>query len=73
MEWDYILYYVLILSTSHGIWCPHSCMTAQKVPYPAPLSPQIRAGALSSIIFFLGISKSHSLTYLKWKVESSDI
>ena len=46
MEWDYILYNVLRLSTSHDTCCPHSCMTAQKVPYPAPLCPQILAGAL---------------------------
>ena len=26
----------LILSASHDTWCPHSCMTAQKVPYLAP-------------------------------------
>ena len=50
-EWDYILY-VLILSTSHDTWCPHSCMTAQKVPYPAPLCPQILAGALLPLPYF---------------------
>ena len=37
------LYFVLCLDTR----CPDSCMIAQKVPYPAPLCPQILAGALS--------------------------
>ena len=45
VEWDYILYHVLILSTSHDTF-PHFCIATQKVPYPAPLCPQILAGAL---------------------------
>ena len=32
VEWDYILYFVLIPSISHDTWCHHSCMTAQKCP-----------------------------------------
>ena len=34
------------MSTSHDTWCPHSCMIAQKVSTPAPLCPEIPAGAL---------------------------
>ena len=49
VEWDYILSNVLILSTSHDTWCPHSCMTAQKVSYPVPLGPKILAGALQQL------------------------
>ena len=41
VEWDYILYHVLILSISQDTYSPHSCMTVQKVPYLAPLCPQI--------------------------------
>ena len=46
VEWDYI--FVISLDTKHITWhmMPSSCMTAQKVPYPAPLCPQILAGAL---------------------------
>ena len=32
--------------TLHDAWCPHSCMTVQKVPCLAPLCPEILAGAL---------------------------
>ena len=45
----FILLYVMILNTSHVTWCPHSCMTMQKVPYPAPFCPQILAGAQDDI------------------------
>ena len=50
---------VLILSTSHDTWCPHSCITVQKVPYPAPLCPQILAGALfrSQLIWIYTVCK----------------
>ena len=48
VEWDYILFHVLILSTSHDTWCPHSCITA---PYMVPLCPQILAGALLSALY----------------------
>ena len=30
-------------------WCPHSCNTAQKVFYQAPILPEILAGALCKI------------------------
>ena len=45
MSWDFLILSVsavtgvLILTTSHDTWCPHSCMAVQKVPYPAPLCP----------------------------------
>ena len=29
----------MVLSISHDTWCPHSCKTAQKVPYPAHHPP----------------------------------
>ena len=49
------LYFVTCLDTkhitSHDTWCPHSCMTAQKVPYPTPLCPQILVGALEPDIW----------------------
>ena len=50
------LYFATILSISHDTWCPHSCMTTQKVPYSAPLCPQILAGALI-------YSHNHTITY----------
>ena len=49
VEWDYILSHALILGASHDTWCPHSCMTTQKVPYLAHLCPQILAGVLLHI------------------------
>ena len=39
----------LIQSTSHDTCCPHSCMIAQKVPNPAPLCPEMLAGALITV------------------------
>ena len=36
----------MVLSISHDTWCPHSCMTAQKVSYLAPLCSKILAGVL---------------------------
>ena len=38
--------YMSILSTSYDTWCPHSSMTVQQVPNPAPFCPQILAGEL---------------------------
>ena len=53
VEWDYILYHGLILSILHDICSPHSCMTVQKVPYLAPLCPQILAGALTHLFKYI--------------------
>ena len=32
-----------------GTWCPHSCMTMQKVPYPTPLCPEMLARAVNTL------------------------
>ena len=45
--WNRIIFCNMSL---HDTWCSHSCMTSQKVPYPAPLCPQILAGALLRLI-----------------------
>ena len=46
-------------------WCPHSCMTTQKVPYQAPLCPKILAGALYKSYIYFESKVVDPLTHLK--------
>ena len=63
VEWHYILQHILILSTSHDTWCPHSCMTMQK----APVCPQILAGTLMEVLTI-----SPSLLKKVWGLNMTD-
>ena len=67
VEYDY---FVLILSTSHDTWCPHSGMTAQKVPHPASLCPEILAGALMLISCPVSCVKYNDLKGSEHKAQS---